>query len=208
MRDIVLDPNDPAVVEAAKKAGIDENWIAAAQNSPAYNFFKKWRISMPNHPEFRTLPMNTYIPPLSPILHQVKADRGGLFDPEADDFFNDIDKMRIPVKFLANLLSAGNEKIVIESLKKQMAVRIYWRQKRVGDIGEKAVKSALSSSGLTPQDCEDIYRINSLATYKERFVIPETHRESKNTIDPRLMYEKRGTVGFGTKKKELIGRQW
>ncbi|OGW49379.1 MAG: nitrate reductase subunit beta [Nitrospirae bacterium RBG_19FT_COMBO_42_15] len=208
MRDIVLDPFDPKVVEAAKKAGIDGNWIAAAQNSPAYNLFKKWRLSMPNHPEFRTLPMNTYIPPLSPILHQVKADRGGLFDPEADDFFNDIDKMRIPVKFLANLLSAGNEKIVIESLKKQMAVRIYWRQKRVGDIGEKAVKSALSSSGLTPQDCEDIYRLNSLATYKERFVIPETHRESKSTVDPRTMYEKRGTVGFGTKKKELIGRQW
>ena len=41
MRDIVLDPFDPKVIEAAKKAGIDGNWIAAAQNSPAYNLFKK-----------------------------------------------------------------------------------------------------------------------------------------------------------------------
>jgi len=116
--------------------------------------------------------------------------------------------MRIPVKFLANLLSAGNEKLVIESLKKQMAVRMYARMKRVGDISESEVKNALSQVGLTAHDAEDIYRINSLATFKERFVIPETHRESKTTVDPRTMYEKRGSIGFGAKKKEFIGRQW
>ncbi|MBI3754639.1 MAG: nitrate reductase subunit beta, partial [Deltaproteobacteria bacterium] len=208
MRDIILDPFDPKVIEAAKKAGIDENWIAAAQNSPAYNLFKKWRISLPHHPEFRTVPMNFYVPPLSPILHQAKADRGGTFDPESTGFFNEIDKMRIPVKFLANLMSAGNERVVVESLKKQMAVRIYWRRKRVGDISESEVKKALDQTGLTLQDVEDIYRLNSLATYKERFVISETHRESKTTVDPRMMYEKRGTIGFGAKKKEFIGRQW
>jgi len=152
--------------------------------------------------------MNIYIPPLSPVLHQAKADRGGVFDPETEGFFNEIDKMRIPAKFLANLLSAGNESLIIESLKKQMAVRMYARQKRVGDVGESVVKSALSASGLTPKDAEDIYRINSLATYKERFVIPETHRESKTTVDPRTMYEKRGSIGFGVKKKEFVGRQW
>ena len=55
--------------------------------------------------------MNFYIPPPSPIPHQVKADRGGIFDPEAEDFFNEIDKMRIPVKYLANLLSPGNREL-------------------------------------------------------------------------------------------------
>ncbi len=208
MRDIILDPNDPKVIEAARKSGIEDNWILAAQQSPAYNLFKKWRISLPNHPEFRTLPMNFYIPPLSPILHQAKADRGGVFDPEADDFFNEIDKMRIPVKYLANLFAAGNEALVMESLKKQMAVRMYWRQQRVGDVGEGAVRSALQQTGLSVKDVEDIYRINSLATYKERFVIPETHRENKTTVDPRTMYEKRGSVGFGVKRKEFVGREW
>jgi len=67
MRDIILDPFDPKVIDAARANGIEDNWIAAAQNSPSYNLFKKWRISLPNHPEFRTLPMNFYIPPLSPI---------------------------------------------------------------------------------------------------------------------------------------------
>jgi nitrate reductase beta subunit len=81
MREIVLDPNDPKVADAARKNGVDENWLAAAKESPAYNLFKKWRIAMPHHPEYRTLPMNFYVPPLSPILHMSKGDEGGTYDP-------------------------------------------------------------------------------------------------------------------------------
>ena len=208
MRDIILDPNDPKVIEGAKKNGVEENWIVAAQKSPAYNLFKKWRIALPHHPEFRTLPMNFYIPPLSPILHQSKGDEGGTYDPESTEFFNDVERMRIPLKFMANLIGGGNEAIVLESLKKQMAVRMYTRQQRIGDVGAAKVKSVLDECGLSETDCEDIYRLTSLATFEERFVIPETHREIKSSVDPRQMYEKRGTVGFGNKKKELIGRQW
>ena len=208
MRDIVLDPKDPRVIEEARKQGIDENWIVAAQDSPSYNLFKKWRIAMPNHPEFRTLPMNFYVPPLSPVLHNAKAENGGTFDGESMEFFNSIDKMRIPVRYLANLLSAGNEQVVIESLKKQMAVRLWVRQQRVGDIGDSAAKAALSAVGLTPEDAFEIYKLVSLGTFQERFVIPETHRETMTTVDPRTMYEKRGTVGFGQKKQELVSRQW
>jgi len=127
--------------------------------------------------------------------------------------------MRIPVKYIANLLAAGNEALVLESLKKQMAVRMYWRQKRVGDVGEGAVRNALTATGLSEEDVHGIYRINSLATYNERFVIPETHRENKTTVDPRNMYEKRGVdprnmyekrgaVGFGPKRKEFPSREW
>jgi len=208
MRDIILDPNDPKVIEEAKKQGISDNWIVAAQQSPAYMLFKKWRIAMPNHPEFRTLPMNFYVPPLSPVLHNAKAENGGTFDGESMEFFNSIDKMRIPVRYLANLLSAGNEQVVIESLKKQMAVRLWVRQQRVGDIGDSAAKAALSAVGLTPEDAFEIYKLVSLGTFQERFVIPETHRETMTTVDPRTMYEKRGTVGFGQKKQELVSRQW
>ncbi len=208
LRSIVLDPSDPKVIEAARNAGIEDNWIAAAQSSPAYNLFKKWRLSLPSHPEFRTLAMNFYIPPLSPILHQVKADKGGLFDPETDGFFTELDNMRVPIKYLANLFTAGNESLIVESLKKQMAVRMWARMKRVGDISESEVKNALSAVGLSEKDAADILRLNTIATFKERFVIPETHRESKTTIDPRNMYEKRGSIGFGFKKQEIIGRQW
>jgi nitrate reductase beta subunit len=124
------------------------------------------------------------------------------------EFFNDVDKMRIPAKYLANLLSAGNESLVVEALKKQMACRMYNRQKRIGDVGDAKVKSALNEVGLTEQDAEDILQLISLGTFQERFVIPETHREIKTTVDPRSMYEKRGSIGFGSKKKEFLGRQF
>lgn len=208
MRDAILDPCDPNVIEAARKVGIEDNWIKAAQNSPSYNLFKKWRIAFPHHPEFRTVPMNYYIPPLSPILHQAKGDQGGTYDPENMEFFADPELMRVPLKYLANLMTAGNEQLILESLKKQMAVRMYIRQERVGDVGEAKVKAALSDVGLTEQDAIDINRLVALATFKERFVIPETHRESKTSVDPRTMYEKRGSIGFGVKKKEFLGRQW
>jgi len=208
MRDIVQDPFDPKVIEGARKNGIEDNWINAAQNSPAYKLFKKWRLSLPHHPEFRTLPMNFYVPPLSPVLHQAKSDRGGMFDPESAEFFNDIELMRIPLKYLAALLGAGNESVVLESLKKQMAVRMFTRQMRIGDVGEARVKSALTEVGLTEADALEIYRLVALVQYKERFVIPEVHRETKTTVDPRTMYEKRGHIGFGFKRREFVARKW
>ncbi len=208
MRDIILDPNDPKVIEAAKKNGVDENWLAAAKESPPYNLFVKWRVAMPHHPEFRTLPMNFYVPPLSPILHMSKGDEGGTYDPVSMEFFNDVERMRIPLKYLANLIAAGNESVVMESLKKQMALRMYVRNKRIGDVGEKKVQSALSDAGFTVKDAEDLYKLVSLGHFEHRFNIPETHRETKSTVDPREMFEKRGTIGFGRKSKELIGREW
>ncbi|VAV82226.1 Respiratory nitrate reductase beta chain, partial [hydrothermal vent metagenome] len=208
MRDLILDPCDPAVIAGARANGLEDNWIQAAQESPQYRLFKKWRIALPHHPEFRTVPMNYYVPPLSPILHQAKGDQGGTYDPENMEFFTDVELMRIPTKFLANLLSAGNESVVIEALKKQMAVRMYIRQQRVGDLGDAKVQSALREVGLSEQDAVDINRLLALATFSERFVIPETHRESKTSVDPRTMYEKRGSVGFGVKKKEFLGRTW
>ena len=34
--DLFLDPHDPAVIEQARKDGLTEEWIEAAQNSPVY----------------------------------------------------------------------------------------------------------------------------------------------------------------------------
>ena len=72
----------------------------------------------------------------------------------------------------------------------------------------RLAKAALASVGLTPEDAAEIFKLLILGTFQERFVIPETHRETMTTVDPRTMYEKRGTVGFGNKKQELVSRQW
>ena len=66
-REAILDPFDPSVIEAAKKEGLGDDWIDAAQRSPIYKIVKKWELALPLHPEFRTLPSLFYIPPLAPI---------------------------------------------------------------------------------------------------------------------------------------------
>ena len=61
-----LDPNDPEVVREAEKAGIARDWIDAAQRSPIYAFINTYKVALPLHPEYRTMPMVWYVPPLDP----------------------------------------------------------------------------------------------------------------------------------------------
>lgn len=72
--DVFLNPHDPAVIEEALKQGIPHNVIEAAQRSPVYKMAMDWKLALPLHPEYRTLPMVWYVPPLSPI--QSVADAG------------------------------------------------------------------------------------------------------------------------------------
>lgn len=62
---VFLDPNDPEVAAEAKKQGIPEEWIKAAQESPIYKMIIDWKIALPLHPEYRTMPMVWYIPRLA-----------------------------------------------------------------------------------------------------------------------------------------------
>ncbi len=65
----------------------------------------EWKVAFPLHPEDRTLPMVWYTPPLSPI--QSAADAG--HDRRMDGIIPDVKSLRIPVRYLANLLTAGDE---------------------------------------------------------------------------------------------------
>ncbi len=67
-REVFLDPADPAVVRAAEQAGIPRDWIQAAQRSPVWALISRFEVALPLHPEYRTLPMVWYIPPLSPVV--------------------------------------------------------------------------------------------------------------------------------------------
>ena len=55
--DLMLDPEDPEVVRAARREGIPEDWMDAARRSPVYALAKKYRVALPLHPEYRTMPM-------------------------------------------------------------------------------------------------------------------------------------------------------
>ena len=70
---VFLDPHDPRVQAQASAAGIPYDWIEAAQRSPVYELAVRHRVALPLHPEYRTLPMVWYIPPLSPVADIVHA---------------------------------------------------------------------------------------------------------------------------------------
>lgn len=69
---LFLNPNDPEVEREALKQGISQSWIDAAKKSPVYKMAMEWKVAFPLHPEYRTLPMVWYIPPLSPIQSAIE----------------------------------------------------------------------------------------------------------------------------------------
>ena len=101
-----LDPYDPEVIREAEKAGIARDWVDAAQRSPIYALINTYQVALPLHPEYRTMPMVWYIPPLSPVV-DVVADTGDDAE-DTGNLFAAIDALRIPVEYLAELFTAGD----------------------------------------------------------------------------------------------------
>ncbi|MDH0335279.1 MULTISPECIES: nitrate reductase subunit beta [Pseudomonadaceae] len=167
--EIFLDPNDPTVIEQALKDGVPLSVIEAAQKSPVYKLAVDWQLALPLHPEYRTLPMVWYVPPLSPI--QNAAAKGSV---SMDGVLPDVDSLRIPVRYLANLLTAGDEQPVKLALKRLLAMRAYKRAEQVDGVQDLKV---LESVGLSVAQCEDMYRYLAIANYEDRYVIPSAHRE-------------------------------
>lgn len=183
--DIFLDPNDPEVIREAREAGIPEDWIIAAQQSPIYKMVIDWKIALPLHPEYRTMPMVWYIPPLSPITNRVEGQGSSL---EANDIFPAIDNMRIPVEYLANLLTAGDTGRIREVLRKMAVMRIHMRNQQTGKTSESAL---LERVGMDAQEVEDMYRLLAIAKYNDRFVIPPAHREEVEDL-----FSEQGSCGL------------
>ncbi|HEX7297674.1 MAG TPA: nitrate reductase subunit beta [Solirubrobacteraceae bacterium] len=183
---VFLDPSDPEVVGAAERHGIPHDWITAAQRSPVWALAMKHRIALPLHPEYRTLPMVWYVPPLSPVTSTVEGDRPHA-DP--DDVFPAIDSLRIPVQYLANLLAAGDERVIRRVLKQLAAMRSYMRERTISGQPDEALAQAV---GMTGAQIEEMYRLLAIARYEDRFVIPPAHRE----LAEQLSAQQQGACGL------------
>ncbi|HPU80143.1 4Fe-4S dicluster domain-containing protein, partial [Accumulibacter sp.] len=175
---IFLDPNDPKVIAQARVDGIPDAWMDAARNSPVYKMAVEWKVALPLHPEYRTLPMVWYVPPLSPITAAANAGHLG-----SNGEIPDVQQLRIPVKYLANLLTAGDTAPVVRALERMLAMRAYQRAKHVdGRVNLEVLKQVQ----MTAAEVEDMYRVMAIANYEDRFVIPSSHREyAENTFDVR-----------------------
>lgn len=205
--DIFLDPHDPEIIAQARKDGVPDSWIEGAQNSPVYKMAMDWKVAFPLHPEYRTLPMVWYIPPLSPI--QNAAEKGQI---DMAGVIPDVHKLRIPVKYLANLLTAGKEKPVVHALERMIAMREF---KRGQNVDGESNKELLSQVGLDENTVNDMYRIMALASYEDRFNIPTNHKEyaGETPFDNEIPFDTRSACGFsfgngcsgGTSKPNLFG---
>jgi nitrate reductase beta subunit len=180
---IFLNPHDPKVIEQARRDGVPEAWLEAARRSPVYKMAMEWKVAFPLHPEYRTLPMVWYVPPLSPIQSAAQAGDIGV-----NGVIPDVKSLRVPVRYLANMLTAGDEAPVTLALERMLAMRAYMRAKHVDGRIDTAVLDAV---GLTQAQVDDMYKTMAIANYEDRFVIPTTHREyAENAFDLR------GSCGF------------
>ncbi|MGE0702150.1 MAG: nitrate reductase subunit beta [Hyphomicrobiaceae bacterium] len=180
---IFLDPSDPNVIEQALRDGIPDGWLAAARQSPVWKMAMEWKVAFPLHPEYRTLPMVWYVPPLSPITAASEAGKMG-----TDGAMPDVRSLRIPLRYQANLLTAGDEQPVALGLERMLAMRAYMRSKTIDGLIDEGIARRV---GLTGQQIEDMYHVMAIANYEDRFVIPTSHREVTQDA-----YELRGECGF------------
>ncbi|MBO0688350.1 MAG: nitrate reductase subunit beta [Candidatus Dormibacteraeota bacterium] len=168
---LFLDPADPEVQAQARRDGVPDDWLEHARRSPVYTLAIKYRVALPLHPEYRTLPMVWYVPPLSPVVNVLEQDG---YEADPDDIFPAIERMRIPVEYLANLLAAGDADVVRGVLQRLAAMRTFMRKQQV--LGEEDVAAA-AAVGMEPPDLESMYRLLAIAKYEDRYVIPQAHTE-------------------------------
>jgi len=164
---------------SAAAQGIAPNVLAAAKRSPTYALIKEWHLALPLHPEFPALPMVWYVPPLSPVSSQVAPSR------ESET----IDRLRIPITYLANLLTAGDEAPVRKALKRLSAVRQYMRTQR---LEKRSDTGLIDAVGLDEEVVGKIYRLLALARLEERFVLPTNPVSGQEEN-----YVCQGRCGFG-----------
>jgi nitrate reductase beta subunit len=160
---------------------------------------KVWKIALPLHLEYRTMAMMFYIPPLSPVMSTMEngSTRLDISDELQDfDLLDRLDSARIPVQYLANLFSVGDDKIIRRILHKMYAIRLYMRRKSVDKNVDEATLKILEKAGTCTEEADAIYRLTTLPGLKERFVLPPYHREmSVETWKDPLAHK--GEVGIG-----------
>jgi nitrate reductase beta subunit len=158
------------VIAGARAEGISDEWIEAAQRSPVYALINTYRVALPLHPEFRTVPMVWYIPPLSPVVDAVSRD--GHDGEDLGNLFGALEALRIPIEYLAGLFTAGDTGVVEAVLRRLAAMRSYMRDI---NLGRETQPDNPAAVGMTEEQIYQMYRLLALAKYDERYVIPTAY---------------------------------
>jgi len=175
---VFRDPRDPEVAEQARRDGVPEDWIDAARRSPVHRLIADYKIALPLHPEYRTMPMVWYVPPLSPVTEALRDS--GHDGEDVDNLFGAIETLRIPVGYLAELFTAGDPAPVDAALRRLAAMRAYMRRINLGEPVDDGIASRVGMSG---EQIEAMYRLLAIAKYEDRYVIPAAHAEGAEALD-------------------------
>jgi nitrate reductase molybdenum cofactor assembly chaperone len=173
--DLLPRPDDPRSSQA-RRDGIPEDWMDAAE-VPVYALIKNYKVALPLHPEYRTMPMVWYIPPLSPVVDALKET--GHDAEDAGNLFGAIDTLRIPSSTSRNLFTAGDVVPVKRSLRS-------WP--RCGptcatstSARDPDARSIPEAVGMDEEEMYEMYRLLAIAKYEDRYVIPRrTPRQAQN----------------------------
>ena len=176
--DLILDPHDPEIQAAALRDGIQADWLEAAQKSPVYRLAKEFKVALPLHPEYRTMPMVWYIPPLSPVVEALRDT--GHDGEDHGNLFGALDQLRIPIEYLAELFTAGDVQPVMHSLKILASMRSYMRDE---NLGRPTRPDIPASVGLTETEMRSLYHLLAIAKYEDRYVIPKAHAEIGHELE-------------------------
>lgn len=176
--ELILDPFDPAVIAEARRQGIAEDWLDAARRSPVYKLAKVYKVALPLHPEYRTMPMVWYVPPLSPVVDLLREQ--GHDAEAAGTLFGAIEELRIPVEYLAELFTAGDSAKITKVLRKLAAMRSYMRGVALGQEPDASIAHAV---GMEEETLYEMYRLMAIAKYEDRYVIPTAHREQAHDLE-------------------------
>ncbi|MFV9633073.1 nitrate reductase subunit beta [Mycobacterium neumannii] len=190
-KSIILDPHDPEVIAGAHAEGISEEWIEAAQRSPVYALIHRYQVALPLHPEYRTMPMVWYIPPLSPVVDAVARDG---HDGEAlGNLFGALEALRIPIEYLAGLFTAGDTAVVEGVLRRLAAMRSYMRDINLGRETQPHIPQAV---GMSEEQIYEMYRLLALAKYEERYVIPTAYVADAHALEAQALEEPGCSLSF------------
>ena len=127
----------------AESSGIPHDWIEAARRSPVRALITRYRVALPLHPEYRTMPMVWYVPPLSPVVDALTATGHDGEDPA--NLFGAIDSLRIPLAYLAELFTAGDPGPVEAALCRLAAMRAHMRRVNLGEEQDPEIATAPSA---------------------------------------------------------------
>ena len=148
------------------------------RQASTHALINRYKVALPLHPEYRTMPMVWYIPPLSPVIDVVKDT--GEDAEDSGNLFAAIDALRIPIEYLAELFTAGDVAPVDGVLKKLAAMRSYMRDINLGREPDGSIPERV---GMSEEDMYDMYRLLALAKYDERYVIPPAHAEQAHSLE-------------------------